>query len=391
METPGVALEFFDSPVSATFRTGVAGFIGAAATAAAAPLDLRLTSWPQFAHAVPPGAADALLYDAVQGFFGNGGGECQVVVYQAAAEADPLSALDGALATLALSADVDLVCAPSLMGATNRGDLQRRLVATCAALRDDWFLILDPLPVEDGVSLEDQLTSLRAAWSTSVAGQSDNESLARPFDAALYVPWVSLGGPDFRPMTGSPPTVPASGYVAGIYSRLDRETGPHRSPANESLKGIVDLAAAPASVPAEVNELRPLPGRGVCVWGARTLAASGPPPSPHVYVGVRRLVLTLRRWLRDLLDWTVFEPNTFRLWLRVRRELTAHLTKLYLQGALQGQTPEQAFRVKCDEENNPDSLRSAGKLCVDLDIAPAVPKEFITIRLVRSPDGVAAT
>jgi phage tail sheath protein FI len=123
------------------------------------------------------------------------------------------------------------------------------------------------------------------------------------------------------------------------------------------------------------------------VWGARTLVLPSSDLDGNAYINTRRLLLTLRRWLVQLLDWAVFEPNDMRLWVRIHRELTGRLNDLFLQGALLGASPDEAFYVKCDASNNPDEDRASGNLTVDVGVAPAVPKEFITIRLVRSADG----
>jgi hypothetical protein len=385
-DSPGVTLEAFSLERDVEFRTGVAGFLGpAGAPLGAPPAPALFTSWPQFAEALrapPPDGLvpDELLYDAVQGFFANGGTRCWVTLYDPAAGGDPLKALHAAVQALAGKDDVDLVCAPSLLAFANALDLQRQLVRSCQdpdLQRDDWFLILDSPPPGSPVALGDWVSALRA------------EAL-RPADAALYYPWVVPGGSGFEALaTSSAASVPPSGHVAGVYAHTDDAVGPHKAPANQDVQGIVDVAVDPgaAALPAGVNALRPFPGRGIRVWGARTLVDPAAAQSPtDVYVGVRRLVLTLRRWLVQVLQWVVMEPNTFGLWVRVRREVGARLNQLYLQGAFQGRTPEEAFYVKCDEENNPDDARAAGQLRVDVGVAPSTPKEFITIRLVRSPD-----
>ena len=102
-------------------------------------------------------------------------------------------------------------------------------------------------------------------------------------------------------------------------------------------------------------------------------------------------MLTLERWLVRALDWTVFEANDFRLWVRIQRELNAKLGDLFLRGAFAGKTPNEAFSIKCDAENNADDVRAAGELHVDVQIAPALPKEFITIRVVRNAEGLMVT
>ena len=105
-----------------------------------------------------------------------------------------------------------------------------------------------------------------------------------------------------------------------------------------------------------MNCLRAVPGRGIRVWGARTL--SGDPTGSHI--GARRVFLTMGRWLERFLTQLAFEPNDVRLWVRIMRELTAYLDGLFQGGALKGRTPEEAFFVKCDSETNPPEVTGRG-------------------------------
>ena len=131
--------------------------------------------------------------------------------------------------------------------------------------------------------------------------------------------------------------------------------------------------------PEGVNCLRAFPGRGIRVWGARTLSRD---PNWR-YVSVRRLFLTLRRWIDLNMAWATFEPNEPRLWVRIQRELTVYLTKLLRDGALKGATPEQAFFVKCDVETNPPELREVGQVVTEIGLAPLAPAEFIVVRIIH--------
>jgi hypothetical protein len=411
---PGVAIEQFSPPPALDFRTGVAGFLGPAIPVGTPPARLPdpwqpgasdpqqpFTSWHDFTAAfcgdkgwlanrwVP----DQLLWSAVQGYFQNGGTRCWVVFYDLRT-GDTSAALEAAVATLAQIDDVDLVCAPSLMARADTAlALQQQLIRSFELVgdggprRNDWFLLLDPpdiAPSEIATKLPVQLTALRGAPSN------------HPENIAIYYPWVQLGGdvepppvlPDAKPDAKPLQRVPPSGHVAGIFARTDQEVGVFKAPANASIEGIVDVVDV-VDVEA-ANPLRAFPGRGIRVWGARTLA-TGPAAGASQYVNVRRLVLTLERWLVRALDWVVFEANDFRLWVRINRELNAKLGALFLQGAFAGTTPDEAFRVKCDANNNPDDVRASGKLQIDIQIAPLVPKEFIQIRVVRSAEGLTVT
>ena len=388
-----VVVESFPPPADLVFRTSVAGFVCPAVAGAppvppappppALPLALLFTSWPDFADAFRDGPAwragtwlpDELLWASVQGFFGNGGSRCWVVLYDPAATGNPLAALDIGVGALAEIDDVDLVCAPSLLGQEAPLALQQQLIRSSEQRRDDWFLILDAPPPAASQDLAAWLAALRAAPSS------------RPEDAAVYQPWLLPGGDVEPPPGGASRPVPPSGHVAGIFARTDRKIGVHKAPANEAIEGIVDVAAEVDDV-AGANSILAFPGRGIRVWGARTLAIPASNVDANAQVSVRRLILTLDRWLVRALDWTVFETNDARTWVRIHRELNRRLTGLFDQGALQGSTPDEAFFVKCDDENNPADVRAAGKLQVDIGVAPAVPNEFIKIRLVRSAEGI---
>jgi hypothetical protein len=402
---PGVAVEQFSPPPALDFRTGVAGFLGPAIAAGTPPARLPdplqprtgdpqqpFTSWHDFVAAfrgdngwlVDRWVPDELLWNAVQGYFQNGGTRCWVVFYDLRV-GDTSIALEAAVAKLAEIDDVDLVCAPSLMAPANDVlALQQQLIRSFELVGDggprrgDWFLLLDP--PEATAELPARLTELRAAPSNY------------PENIAVYYPWVQLGGDTEPPplTTGAKPLVrvPPSGHIAGIFARTDQQVGVFKAPANEAIEGIVDVDDVDDVETA--NPLRAFPGRGIRVWGARTLA-TGSTVDANMFVNVRRLVLSLERWLVRALDWVVFEANDFRLWVRVNRELNAKLGALFLHGAFAGKTSSEAFSVKCDADNNPDDVRANGKLQIDIQIAPIVPKEFIQIRVVRSAEGLTVT
>jgi uncharacterized protein len=83
-----------------------------------------------------------------------------------------------------------------------------------------------------------------------------------------------------------------------------------------------------------------------------------------------------------------FEPNDFKLWIRIDRELSAYFESLFQQGALKGRTLQEAFYVKCDAQTNPPEVRDAGKVVTEIGLAPTVPSEFIIVRLVHGSSGL---
>ena len=169
-------------------------------------------------------------------------------------------------------------------------------------------------------------------------------------NGALYYPWLRVE----RREDSSQGFIPPSGHVAGVYARTDGRIGVHKAPANEVLEGVQALnvrlnqeALGQLNL-SHVNCIRAFPGRGIRVWGARTISNQ----PAWVYVSVRRLFLTTARWIERTMAADAFEPNDAQLWARIGRQLNGYFTDLYERGALKGQTASEAFYVKCDAETN---------------------------------------
>jgi phage tail sheath protein FI len=133
-----------------------------------------------------------------------------------------------------------------------------------------------------------------------------------------------------------------------------------------------------------INYFQAFPGRGLRLWGARTLSQN----PTWQQVNVRRLFITVGRWLERLMAELPFTSNDTQLWMRIVRQVTAYLDDLFRQGALKGQTAEQAFFVKCDAETNPPELYKTGVVITQIGLAAAVPAEFIEARVIQSITGV---
>jgi len=365
---PGVYREDVVLAPPAELPTGVPAFLGRAVGGAANRPE-RLTPGRPFAAVFGATPLGSWLAAAVAGFFANDGEQCFVVPL---ADGDPEAALDQGLDALATLEEIDLVCVPDLFASFTRASdldaplrMQNRVLAHCDA-QGDRFAILDP---PQGASL-DRVGSQRQGL---VGGKGGN--------GALYYPWVKpVGGSDF---------VPPCGHVAGVYARSDRRIGVHKAPANEILAGVVDLETALTDAeqavlnPQGINALRAFPGRGIRVWGARTLASD-----PWLYVNVRRLFLTAVRWIERNLADAAFEPNDPRLWSRISRELNVYFGRLFAAGALKGRTEAEAFYVKCDAETNPPEVREAGQVVTEIGLAPTLPNEFVIVRLIHGAGGV---
>ncbi len=197
--------------------------------------------------------------------------------------------------------------------------------------------------------------------------------------AAMYYPWVTV----MDPATNRPLNIPPSGHIAGIWARNDTTRGVHKAPANEVVQGAIGLAYQTTKGeqdtlnPFGVNCVRAFPGRGIRVWGARTLSSN---PSWR-YVNVRRLFNYVEKSIEGGTQWVVFEPNDRKLWARVRRDITAFLKNVWRAGALFGGTPAEAFYVKVDDELNPPEVRDLGQLIIEIGLAPVKPAEFVIFRI----------
>ena len=207
---------------------------------------------------------------------------------------------------------------------------------------------------------------------------------------AVYYPWIRVANPLGN---GESMLVPPSGHMAGIYARSDTERGVHKAPANEVVRGAIGLALQITKSeqdslnPIGVNCIRAFPGRGIRVWGARTISSD---PAWR-YINVRRLFNYVEESIELGTQWVVFEPNDVDLWERVKRDITAFLTRVWRDGALFGTTPEEAFYVKCDEELNPPEVRDAGMLIIEIGLAPVKPAEFVVFRISQWAGGTAVS
>ncbi|MCB9686738.1 MAG: phage tail sheath family protein [Alphaproteobacteria bacterium] len=216
---------------------------------------------------------------------------------------------------------------------------------------------------------------------------------------AMYVPWVKITKPSWFVGEQEEPIirgmlrrklikceknevmVPPSGHVTGVFARVDTERGVHKAPANEILMGITGLTQNINRIEQGqyndrgVNVIRIFKDRGIRIWGARTLATKSDPQ--WKYVNVRRLFIMIEQSILQGMQWAVFEPNDKFLWSKLTRDVRAYLMRVWRSGALFGNTPEEAFYVKCDSETNPRYLIDAGQVNVQVGICPVKPAEFV--------------
>jgi phage tail sheath protein FI len=275
--------------------------------------------------------------------------------------------------------DVTMLVVPDLMSAYQHGALddeglkavQLAMIAHCE-LMGDRVAILDAPPGLNAQQLRE--------WRMDYAGYDSKY-------ATLYWPWIKV----MDPGSGKPVMMPPSAAVAGVWARSDDSRGVHKAPANEIIRGALSLelnltkGEHDTLNPVGVNCIRAFPGQGIRIWGARTLSSD----PEWRYLNVRRLFNFIEKSILLGTNWVVFEPNEPALWDRVRRTIYVFLRQIWQTGALFGATPDEAFFVKCDEENNPAENRDAGILTVEIGIAPVKPAEFVVFRLSQMSDGAA--
>lgn len=268
--------------------------------------------------------------------------------------------------------DITMIAVPDLMASYKAGEMdlkgvqsvQQTIIDHCEMVKY-CFAILDAPP---GMMPEDVKNwRLQANYDTT--------------RAALYYPWIEV--PNMVGGKAVSRLVPPSGHIAGIYARNDSERGVHKAPANEVIRSCTGLEVQitkgeqDALNPIGVNCIRAFPGRGIRVWGARTLSSN----ASWRYINVRRLFNMVEDSIERGTQWVVFEPNDPDLWARVRRDVTAFLKLVWRSGALFGDTPEQAFYVKCDAETNPPEVRDVGQLIIEVGLCPVKPAEFVIFRV----------
>src|SRR3984893_15215679 len=266
---------------------------------------------------------------------------------------------------------VTMLSVPDLMAAYQRGMIDSEqvkavplaMIAHCE-LMGDRVAILDAPPGMNAQQIRE--------WRVDKAGYDSKY-------ATLYWPWVKV----FDPLAGQGVFVPPCGHIAGIWARSDDTRGVHKAPANEVMRGAIDLGLNITKGehdqlnPVGVNCIRAFPGRGIRVWGARTLSSD---PAWR-YLNVRRLFNFVEKSIDGGTQWVVFEPNDMDLWERVKRNIASFLTRVWADGALFGATPAEAYFVKCDAELNTEDVRDAGQLIVEIGIAPVKPAEFVIFRI----------
>lgn len=375
--SPGVYIEEVPSaskPIEAV-GTSTVGFVGISAKG---PVNkpVLCPNWSTYTKNFGDFKDGGYLAHAVYGFFNNGGARCFVLnvgddeANKDKNEASPAARFigedkgPGARSGLFCFEEIEEIAIVVAPGQTDPA-IQDAVLTHCEKMRYRMAILDSPEVIEEG----------------------GVEKLPKPRDSkygAYYFPWIQV----YDPQEGEI-FVPPSGHMAGIYARTDGERGVHKAPANEVVRGALDLkyqitkGEQDILNPKGINCIRYFDGRGIRVWGARTISSD----PEWRYVNVRRLFNMVEHSLENGTQWVVFEPNDATLWKRVTRNISAFLLRVWREGGLFGETPEQAFYVKCDSETNPPEVIDAGQLICEIGMCPTKPAEFVIFRIGQMPTG----
>jgi phage tail sheath protein FI len=269
----------------------------------------------------------------------------------------------------------NILCIPPY---TATGDVDVSLVSDAAAYcekRRAMLLVDPPSAWRDKSTARTQFTD-----------PNDDKVGTRSRNAALFFPRLRQPNP-LR--NGQVEEFVPCGVVAGVFARTDTQRGVWKAPAGleAALVGVPQLSVALTNEengelnPLGINCLRAFPAAGRVVWGSRTLRGADQLADEYKYIPIRRLALFIEETLFRGTQWVVFEPNDEPLWAQIRLNVGAFMNGLFRQGAFQGQTPKDAYFVKCDRETNPQADVNKGIVNIVVGFAPLKPAEFVIIKI----------
>lgn len=213
----------------------------------------------------------------------------------------------------------------------------------------------------------------------SISEVTNYRSTVDSTHAALYYPWVTI----LDPVTEDEINLPPSGFVSGIYARNDVDHGVHKAPANEIVRlaigfeYLLNKAQQDVLNPEGINCFRFFEGRGYRLWGARTISSD----PEWKYVNLRRYFAFLERSIERGTQWVVFENNNEQLWANVRRTVEDFLFNEWKSGHLMGESPQEAYFVRCDRSTMTQNDLDNGRLICLIGVAPVRPAEFVIFRI----------
>ncbi len=374
-----------------------------------------------------PSMSKHILYHAIKHFYANGGGKCYIVSVGKLTDSISKPSIDEGIDLVGNEDTPTMIVVPEAIHLTQTefNSTNQKMINQAADMKDR-FAIIDtikttvpksPSSVEDDTETAiDDIPAegaIRRFGAVYYPHLLSSYSYAFDFDAiALGTHTVNGAAPTADDKTGVPLntlkntastlyntvkaeygkytiTLPPSAAIAGVYSRVDRQRGVWKAPANVGLmdviKPLVSVARAEQDVMnvnsntgKSVNAILSVPGYGTVVMGARTLDGND---NEWKYVNVRRFFSVVEESIKKSTRWAIFEPNTASTWVKVKAMIENYLYLQWRDGALAGATPEEAFEVKIGlgpTMNSVDILE--GRMIVEIGMAVARPAEFIILR-----------
>ncbi|MCB0005158.1 MAG: phage tail sheath family protein [Anaerolineales bacterium] len=374
----------------------------------------QFNSISRLSDAVTP---EDLLYYSLALYFNNGGGSCYVASVGSLETTPTLADFVQGLALAAKEDEPTLLLFPDAtrLPASDYYNLCDLALAQCGEMKDR-FVLIDVVPAGEPAE--------GAQKAADVPYFRDKIGAANLKYGAAYYPYLQTNIP-YRyaldgvrvTLAGDTPTVqslealaadqtvlynavkgalasqrvilPPCAALAGVYARVDRERGVWKAPANVSLNSIIaplvkitnreqeELNIDPTAGKS-VNAIRAFTGKGILVWGARTLAGND---NEWRYVSVRRLFNLIEESIQKSTSFAVFEPNDATTWLKVRAMIESYLFGLWEQGALAGSRSEDAYfvRVGLGQTMTVEQVND-GYLIIEVGVAAVRPAEFIVLR-----------
>jgi len=381
---PDVYIEELEAPTRplASAGTSTLVFIGQAESGVE-DAETLITSWAQYKTNFGEFDSPAgLLPYAVYNAFNNGAKRMYIINVDLSAtpSANAFIGDQGAKTGIYALEDVDeilTVCVPDAANILDDAGLKAVYEAyiAYAEIRKDMFILVDTIDGKTPTTVKTWLDTITASR----------------YIYKLY-PWITMIDPA---TSGGTKDVPASSWKAGKIAKVDAEKGPWISAAGtdyplngvSALKRNVIDSEQDVLNPVNINCIRYFTGYGNLIWGARTSSSD----TNWRYTSVVRTHMLISKTILQNTKWVVFKPNDEDLWRKIRISLNNYLTGLWRLGALKGNSPDEAFYVKCDADLNTQAVIDAGQVIIEVGCAYQKPAEFVIFRIGQWDSGSSVT
>ncbi|WP_346985752.1 phage tail sheath C-terminal domain-containing protein [Chryseobacterium sp. POE27] len=347
------------------------------------------------------------MYYAMQMYFANGGGPCYIVSVASAYPSAGVKLVDlkAGLDTLEKEDEPTLIVFPDAEGLSlDDAYSLYGLALDQAESMKDRFVIMDVIGNTDTAvsDFRDKVTSgpsgERLKYGAAYHPKLETV-LTYSFDSAITVGgqtleyWKTHDSELYNlaknAMESKKVVMAPSSSMAGVYAKVDSTSGVFKAPANVGLNYVVAPSAKISHEDQEslnvdpeagksINAIRAFTGKGIMVWGARTLDGNS---NEWRYISVRRFFNMVEESVKKATERFVFEPNTANTWIRVQTMIENFLNQQWQDGALAGSKPEEAYYVSVGLNKTmsaQDILE--GRMNIEIGMAAVRPAEFIVLR-----------